>query len=403
MHLWKKWLLSISLFGFALLGHAQQVTLQWWDYYTDFKPYEEALTAAFRRYEAQNPNVKIQRTPISFGDLKSRIIQATATRTLPDLIVVDNPDHQALAAQGAFADITDLVRAANVSARYFAGPFSSTVYKGRNYGLPFVSNATALYYNEDLLRAAGIQRPPQTWAELRDAAKKLTTSGRFGFCFSATGTEEGTFTFLPFLWSTGADIPTIGDANSVRSLQFLADLMNTDRSVPRAAVGWGQGDVYQQFIAQRCAMMINGPWQLPNFERDRVSFKWGVAPWPRDRQGVSILGGENLAIGAGSNVAEAWKFLQWFTQPANLKPVILALGMLPNRSDMANDPDFARTPILRTFIQQVSVAKPRAYGDKYPQISEQIWKMYQSVLTGTAQPQAAANTARAAIQPLLPR
>lgn len=394
----------VAALGLAVTAVAQsgKTTLVWWDYYTDFDAYEKALTSQFAAYTAENPNVEFKRTPVPFGDLKNKIIQATATNTMPDLIVIDNPDHQAFASQGSFADITERVKATNWSNLYFKGPLSSTVFKGKNYGVPFVSNATALYYNEALLKSAGYAKPPTTWTQLRAAAKKLTTADRYGFCFSAVGNEEGTFTFLPFLWSTGSDIQTIGDAGSVRAVNFLADLINKDKSVSKAVVNWGQGDVYQQFIAQKCAMMINGPWQIPGFKNDKVAFRWAVAPWPRDRVGVSILGGENLALGAGKNVDASFKFLNWFATPARLKPVQLAMGMLPNRSDMANDPTWTNDPIQKAFLQQVSVAKPRAYGAKYPQISEQVWRMFQSAIIGNTTGKDAATTAGAAIKPLLP-
>jgi multiple sugar transport system substrate-binding protein len=389
--------------GAALVGaQGNRVTLTWWDYYTGSDGWEQALNAQFNAYKKTNPNVDFKRTPVPFGDLKSKIIQASATNTMPDLVLIDNPDHQAFASQGVFADITDRVKSTNWAKTYFNGPYSSTVFKGKNYGVPFVSNATAMFYNADLLREAGIRNPPLTWTSLRSAAKKLTSSDRYGFCFSAVGSEEGTFTFLPFLWSTGSDIPTIGDSGSLRAATLLADMVNKDKSVSKAIINWGQGDVYQQFAAQKCAMMINGPWQVPNFKNDKVNFNWGVAPWPRDRVGVSILGGENLALGAGKNVNEAFKFVNWLATPERLKPLQVVLGVLPNRTDMANDPTWKNDPIQRVFLQQVSVAKARAYGPKYPQLSEQVWTMFQSAITAKVSPGEAIKTAQAAIPPLLP-
>jgi len=195
---------------------------------------------------------------------------------------------------------------------------------------------------------------------------------------------------------------TFGDAGTVKALELWNTLVNKDKSVSRAAIGWSQGDVYQQFIAGKCAMMINGPWQLPNFKKDKVTFKWGVAPWPKDKESVSILGGENFALGNGKNVDEAWKFLSWLTKPENLKPLIVTNGSLPNRTDMAKDPTWNSDPIIKLFVEQVSVAKPRAYGAKYPQISEQVWTAFQSVMSGKKSAAEAAKEAAAQIKPLLP-
>ncbi|MCL6527215.1 MAG: sugar ABC transporter substrate-binding protein [Thermaceae bacterium] len=396
-------LLALGITGvYSSAGLAQKVSMQFWHYYTDNQDFQKALDNAIAIYQKENPNIEIKQTAIPFGDLKNKIIQGAATRTIADIVIVDNPDHQAMVAQGAFADITDKLKDSNLPSLYFKGPFASTLYKGKNYGLPFVSNATALYYNEEMLKAAGITKPPATWVELQNMAKKLTVGDRYGFCFSAVGTEEGTFTFLPFLWSTGSDLTTFGDAGTVKALEFWNTLVNKDKSVSKAVIGWSQGDVYQQFIAGKCAMMINGPWQLPNFKKDKVAFKWNVAPWPKDKESVSILGGENFALGNGKNVEEAWKFLAWLTKPENLKPLIVTNGSLPNRTDMAKDPTWNNDPVIKLFVEQVSVAKPRAYGAKYPQISEQIWTAFQSVLSGKKSPADAAKEAAVQIKSLLP-
>ena len=395
--------LVTAALGLAVTAaQGNKVTLQFWDYYSDNANFAKVLEEQAQAYQKENPNVEVKHTSFPFGDLKNKIIQGAATKTIGDIVIVDNPDHQAMASQGAFADITDKVKATPLSTLYFKGAFSSTVYKGKNYGLPFVSNATVMYYNDEMLKAGGVAKAPVTWTELREAAKKLTSGDRYGFCFSGVGTEEGTFTFLPFLWSTGSDLDTFGDAGTVKALEFWNTLINTDKSVSKAVIGWSQGDVYAQFIAGKCAMMINGPWQLPNFKRDKVAFKWGVSAWPKDKETVSILGGENFAVGNTKNADEAWKFLAWLTKPEHLKPLILANGSLPNRSDMAKDTTWTSDPITKVFLEQVAVAKPRAYGAKYPQISEQVWTAFQSVASGKKSATDAAKEAASAIKPLLP-
>jgi multiple sugar transport system substrate-binding protein len=84
-----------------------------------------------------------------------------------------------------------------------------------------------------------------------------------------------------------------------------------------------------------------------------------------------------------------------------VKEPLLTIG-LPNREDMADDKDFASDPRKEVFISQVEVARPRAYGPNYPQISEQIWTAYQGVLAGKSSPEEAARSAAEQIQPLLP-
>lgn len=389
--------LSLVATSSLSLSLAQSVTLQWWDYYgeTAQAGVEELIAA----YEGANPNINIERTFIGFGDLKARIIQAAATDTMPDIVIVDNPDHQAMAAQGALADLTSYIRSWPPSDQYFEGAWSSTVYEDKNYGVPYNSNATALYYNRELLEEAGLS-VPATWDELREAAQTLTSGDRSGFCLSLIATEEGTFTYLPFLWGNGGDIPDVGGEANVEALTLSSAMMDEGAGISKAALNWSQGDVNNQFLAGKCAMMINGPWQLPSLNEAGINF--GVSTWPNNGTPTSILGGENFAIGAGSNVDAAWAVINWMTRPENLLNAHLISSHFPNREDVAADPAFNDDPVKQVFTEQIAVAKARAYGPNYPQVSEQIMAMVQSVLIGARTPEQAAADASAAIIPLLP-
>ncbi|MEM6428486.1 MAG: sugar ABC transporter substrate-binding protein [Deinococcota bacterium] len=398
----KKWglVLIVVTISLGMSTASSQTVLQWWDYYTDGAN-NDAMQDLVARYEAAHPDVDIQRTTIGFGDLKARIIQAAATGTMPDIVIVDNPDHQAMAAQGALADLTDYIAAWDANGQYFDGPWSSTVFGGRNYGVPYGSNATTLYYNEDVLAEAGLE-PPLTWDELRAAAQALTTDDRSGFCLSLINTEEGTFTYLPFLWGNGGDIPDIGGAGNIEALSLLNAMMNDDGSISRAALNWGQGEVNNQFMAGQCAMMINGPWQIPGLTNADLDFTWNVSDWPNNGTPTSILGGENFAAGAGGNTDAAWEVISWVTSPENLLPTLQLSGYIANRADLASDDAFTSDPVVATFADQVAVAKARAYGENYPQISEEIMNMVQSVLIGARSPEEAAEAAAGVIVPLLP-
>lgn len=399
-------LLAATMAGLVLRSSSalarEPVTLQWWDYFTHGDGDTKGVDDLIARYQASHPDVRIERTSVPFGELKTKVIQAAATGTMPDIVIVDGPDHQAMAAQGAFADITDRVESWKDRDQYLADPWASTVYRGRNYGVPYKSNATALFYNRDLLAKAGIGSPPRTWDELRKTARALTRGNVSGFCFSAVNNEEGTFTMLPFLWAAGGDIPTLGDAASVEMLEFLDTLVNVDRSAPSSVTTLTQGDVGNLFMAGHCAMMINGPWQIPGIEANAgVRFEWGVSGWPYRTKPVSILGGENFAVGAGSHVKEAWEVIAWAVQPANLLPALKLHGGFPGRKDAATDPYFGGDPLRRTFAQAVSFARPRAYGPSYPRMSEEVMRMVQGVLSGVATPEQAAASAAAALRPLL--
>jgi multiple sugar transport system substrate-binding protein len=171
----------------------------------------------------------------------------------------------------------------------------------------------------------------------------------------------------------------------------------------RGILGWTQEDVKNQFQNRRAAMMINGPWQIPLLEADAPDLNWDIVVLPKGNQSASILGGENMGITSGSQYADdAWDLLAWTQKPKELKKYLIQAGKLPSRTDLADESEWANDPVLNVFIEQLKVAKPRAYGPKYPEISTAIQEAIQAAISGESDVGAALSRAQQEISPLLP-
>ena len=118
---------------------------------------------------------------------------------LPDIAILDSPDHASYVEMGIFEDLTGKFDVGN----YYEGTVNSCTVDGKLYGVPFGVNCLALYYNEDMLTEAGCE-VPTTWDELMTTAKALTTDSVSDLALCSVQNEEGTFNFVPWLWSTGA-------------------------------------------------------------------------------------------------------------------------------------------------------------------------------------------------------
>ena len=382
------------------IARQDPVTLRWWDYYTQGAN-ATAMEAQLQRYMDANPGVVVERTPIPFADLKQKLLQGATAGQLPDIAVIDNPDHQAFAALGVLEDLTDRVAEWGQADAYFDGPWNSTILQERNYGIPDNSNCLVLWRNLGITQPAEVAAPTN-WDELQAAAATLTEGDRMGLAVSAVKSEEGTFQWLPFLWETGEDIPTLASEGGQRALQLWVDLVN-EGNMSKGILGWTQQDVLTQFQNGKAAMMINGPWQIPVLQADNPDLEWEVSTLPEDKQGASILGGENYAVIAGGpNVDAAWDLLTWTQEPENLKQYLQDSGKLPSRADLAEDPYWTEDPVLSVFVEQLKVAKPRAYGSNYPEISNAIQEAIQGAVSGQSPVADALARAQATITPLLP-
>jgi len=389
-----------SLAGYRSSRAQEAVTLTWWDYYPAGNANAIAADNQHKRFMESHPNIKIERTAVAFGDLKQKLLQGATSGDLPDIAVIDNPDHQAFAALGVLVDLTDRVTTWGQASNYFKGPWDSTVYQGKNYGVPDNSNCLVLWTNNDI--AGADFAAPTTWDELTAAVSSLTSPEHYGLAVSAIKTEEGTFQWLPFLWETGEDIPTIDSDGGHAALQLWTDYV-ANGYMSQGILGWTQGNVLGEFQNGTAAMMINGPWQIPVLQKDSPDLKWSVSVLPSQKQGASILGGENYSITAASkNVDAAWEFFTWSQEPENLKTYLAEAGKLPSRADLAEDPLWTDDPILAVFIEQLKVAKPRAYGEHYPEISNAIQEAMQAAISGQSDVASALAAAQEAITPLLP-
>jgi len=375
-----------------------KIKLSLWFYYEGKDRYDNIsdLCKGFNKYQNE---YEIAPEYVPFADFKKQLSIGIAADKLPDVAIIDNPDHATYAAMGLFADITDEINDWPDKVNYYEGPMKSCIYKNKIYGIPFSSNCLALFYNTEMLDKSGV-KPPQTWDELKATSKKLTTGDTKGFAISAPKNEEGTFQFLPWLLSTGATFEKVDSSEAVKSFTILADLVK-EGSMSKEIINWTQADVLKQFIAKKTAMMINGPWQIPELHKNAPDLKYGVTLIPKDKEYASVLGGENLGVVNGKNVDGSVKFVKYVSSPKVLSKFLKSFGYFPPRKDLTDDKYWTDDPVRKVFADELKYAMPRGPHQKWPEISNAISEALQETITLTKNPSTAAKGAQAKIEKLL--
>jgi len=368
-------------------------------YYWESPIHQEVLNTIVSDFNASQERITVSADYIPFADFKKQLSVGVAAEELPDLVIIDNPDHAAYAAMGIFADLTDELSSWPDLGEYYHGPLASCTIEGKIYGIPFGSNCLALYYNEDMLASAGCE-VPTTWDELKDVAEKTTTDGVIGFAICSLPNEEGTFGFLPWLWSTGATSYEINSEGGIKALTLYKDLIESG-SMSTEVINWTQGDVMNQFISGNIAMMINGPWQVPRMRSEAPEeLNWNVALIPKDEVYSSDLGGENFAIINNENVSKSLEFLLYAVSAEKVREYIDNFGYIASRKDVAKT-QYTDDPIMQKFIEQMEYALPRGPHEKWPEISNAISAAFNEVITGVADPEIAAANAQTTIDSIL--
>lgn len=370
--------------GATTAGTAGKVPLTVEDYYT--QPNAAAMDQVYKTCGTQI-GATITSTHVPGAGLIAKVLQQSSSKTLPDVLMLDNPDVQQIASSGALSPLSDY---GITGAGFAPGVIQAGTYQGKLYGLAPGVNSLALFYNTDMFTAAGLT-PPTTWAELQADAKALTKPGQYGFAFSGINTFEGTWQFLPWMWSNGGDEKNIDTPETTQALQFLVNLVN-DGSASKSVVNWSQGDVNSQFIAGKAAMMENGPWNFAALKA-ASSLHWATVPIPTRVAGqtpIAPLGGETFNVpetGNKSTMKMAGKLVACITDAKNETIIANATGYVPTRTAVGQE--VAKTnPLIATFVTVVATARARTgeLGSDWPKAATKIYTGEQLALTGKASP-----------------
>ncbi len=375
----------------------QKAQLTFWHYFT-LSTYD-TIAQFIKDYNASDKGkAVITEQYIPRNELLKRYTLGVVSNELPDIAMVDNPDSCSFAAMGMFADITDKFKTWSDN-KYQPGPLNSGVYNNKQYTLPIRSNCLSLWTNNAMMSAAGIDKLPTTWDELDAACQKLqkANSKVYPLAFAAVKSEEGTFQFLPFLQSTGADVNNIGSSEGVKAFTYITNLVK-NKYVSAECINWTQNDVEKQFASGNAAMMVNGCWHIPNMAKDAPDLKYTVVYIPKDKQFTSSMGGENLGITkATKNIDASWDFLTWVLGTDNSVKFNVVSGTISPHSNATAEMQYPKDPVMKVFIEQLAYAVPRGPHPKWPELSAAVQDAIQQSITGAKTPETAAKDAAAKI------
>lgn len=315
-------------------------------------------------------------------EFNKRLAIAITQNQLPDMLILDNPDMATYIEMDKLEDITEHIKDIEELGQYFPSAMKSVTAEDRYYGLPFCCNNVALIYNKDILKGAGI-RVPQTWEELKRAAKELSAPGRYGFAMSAIDGEQGAFQFGAFMLSAGDSLEQAGGRGTLNAFRFIKDMVDNGW-MSRDCVNWSQNDVARTFINGECAMMENGPWVFPALDESGVNY--GVAAFPAGKEQTGLLGGEDIAVLKGKDVKGSITFLKYYSQTSTMLNANLMANSLPPRQDVA-ELSLKVNPGYRVILSQMGDCISRTDCGSWSELSAKLSDGQYRVITGESTPE----------------
>jgi multiple sugar transport system substrate-binding protein len=292
-----------------------------------------------------NANHKVQAkvTIIPASSFVQKLGTAASSGSGPDVSSIDLVYAPYFASAGALEDITEMADALPYKDALSPSHRRLSAYEDVTYALPFTAEASAMYYNKDLFKKAGLdpEKPPTTFAEIRDAAKKIRALGSdyYGFTFAGACGGCNVFEFTPHVWASGGDVlsedsktATLDSPQVTDALQLYRDMW-TDGSIPSAAKNDAGTQQIPLFTSGKVGMTPLGAFAIPTMEKAKVNF--GVTPIPgKDGSEGSFAGGDVISVITGTkNEAGAKDFVKWATEE-EAQSFLAKNGSVPVRTDL---------------------------------------------------------------------
>jgi multiple sugar transport system substrate-binding protein len=342
-------------------------------------------------FNKANPkaHAKLIELPTSADDQRRLQVQRLRAKSSEcDLLGMDVIWTAEYAAQGWLKDVSDYI--SQNGDKFIKSTVDTTSYNGKNWAVPFNSNAGFIYYRTDKVSSA-----PKDWETLyKEAADKG------GIVYQGFRYEGLTVNFLELLYSKGGSIVSddgkkaTADSQEVKDvLKFMGDGIKNG-AAPKAVTTYMEEESRRAFESGSPAFMRNWPYAYALGKKSKIGKTFDIANFPgfSGEQGAGVLGGYNLGISAYSkNPSGALAFAEFATKPDQQKIMATEASLPPTTSATYDDPAVKKAmPFadqLKTAIEQ---AKPRPVSPVYPQISEAVYNNVYDVLQGKASPDDAA-------------
>jgi len=401
--------LAVLLLAFAALGGAwaaDKTEVVFWTFHTQSEG--AFMQSLADDYSKVNPNVTVKFETIPQNDyMGARLTTAFAADSGPDVFVMSPGDFLKYVNSGLAADLSAAFTKP-IRDDFLPSSLDAVTVKGKIYAVPFEIELLGLYYDKDILKAAGVQ-PPKTWDELLAATKKLSTPTQPGLVLPTDSGYYQNYVWYPFLWQTGANVVDVKNMKGSfsgpgveKSLKLWSDLIKAGAATKLTRGPW------DPLVADGTApMQVVGTWIISNLERDYGTKNIGLVPIPVPAGGKAATdaGGWKFMVNNKSKVkAEAIKFVMWAWAQNVDKPLewctSTKFAYSPRKSVMNAGKDIFSKGLRDIFTKDIystAIGEPR-----YPaEIVTMVGDALQSVMFGNADPKVAAKKANDKIDTFL--
>jgi ABC-type glycerol-3-phosphate transport system substrate-binding protein len=372
----------VVLISLSVSVSAEEVTLTQWQ--TNLRPKDiegiEKLKAAF---EESHPNIKINIEATPWSTHGTKIMAAfNAGSGLPDVGRIGSVSQAATVGFIRPMDefITPEWKDSILEVAWADNTFAVGKGPVHNWTIPKFLATEVWFYNKTMFKEAGLdpEKPPQTYEEFTEYAKKLTkdtngdgTVDQWGVGLTVAAEGGPWRQYMMAAYSFGGklvDAPSNAESKAgddiawnspetVQGLNWLCDLYWKGYSPP-STIADTVRDVANNFRAGKVAMSYMGPWEMAATREvfDENGWEWGLFRWPEGptgKRGEFMYTGSLGMFAQTKHPEEVVTYLKFYTSEEGIKLYMKTNGMIPANKKALADPYYSEDPYYAVLLETI--------------------------------------------------
>jgi multiple sugar transport system substrate-binding protein len=354
-------------------------------------------------FQAQNPNVTIQKLLHPSTKIQEAVLTAFAANEGPDIFNMSIEDEYAYIANGRVAAVTPqslgFSSTQQIVDSYIPNVLDPVTVKGKIYGLPLELTNWAIYLNKKIFRSAGLDPDtgyPKTWEDMVSVSEKIVTRNgdivtRRGFDFRY---PYYLVEWVPLVEQLGGQLVSddgknviIGDQAWIKALDFMRAWGPLGKNL--GSPTYKPARSLFNFDKNEIAMANTGLYQQGRMRTDNAAFfastDWSVIPFPvfKDaaRNVANCYYGHYYMVNAqkpANNQTTAWKFIGYMLSHPEEYLEKVSLPQ-PTKKLMASKA-YTDMPYSKVFTDDMARAHIVYYGANSAKLQALIEKAVQSAM-----------------------
>ncbi len=323
-----------------------------------FTDYFKSLIANF---ESQNPGIKVNWVDVPWAAMENKILTAVSAKTPPDVVNLNPGFASQLAGRNAWLDLDTKVPN-DVRSSYLPNIWRASTLNGKSFGIPWYLTTRLTIYNTDLLKQAGINKTPTTYAELAQAAQQIKDkTGKYAFFVTFVPQDSGevleSFVQMGVTLVDAEGKAAFNSAQGKAAFQYWVDLYKKGL-LPKEALTQGHRHAIDLYQSGETAFLASGPEFLKTIANNapKIAQASAIAPQLTGDTGKKNVAVMNMVIPRDSKQPDgAVKFALFVTNDENQLAFAKAANVLPSTVKALSNSYFKDVPANASTVEKARV------------------------------------------------